>query len=766
MDEVTGTAPAKVPQAAVRQLLRWYRPYIAGHRRLAVGITVGTLVIIACQALVPWMVEVILHRGEWDATLLAILVGLVILQLGVGYLTHLGVHTLTNFGALELRLRLIDRLLRGQVLGRKGLRRSGVVLRVTQDVDKVSEAYETTLALGIPGLARLIVSLALLSVIDWRTGLTMTAVSLGFLFLRRRLGPAFMVADQHRLEIQNEVGESVDQTISGFRVISGLRLKSWQRARFGSRAQELEHATHQQGLLVNRLLLAAHASALLGLVAVVFFALAFSSGVEDLATVAAALLYVESAVRGLEALPPWVRDVQRARVAQERIIDVLDAPAVQEPPRAIPNSDAPPGLALSDVETRLAAGGRLRIPGMVLPASGIVGLVTASGVDSADLLDLLSGTTAPDHGSITLNGHDLRDLDIADEVLLVPAAAETLDATANELIKAVAPNSETESVEKLLLSLGLDDLLSIPGALDTALGSQGLALTVNERQRLLTAVALSAKPSVLMLGPLQVLSDADTAVEFVTVLRATRDDLSVIAAQTPEVAEAVDHIMFADGDEVRFGTHLQLLVSVPSYSALWEKRLATVDVDLSAIGIESDEQARLLTRLVTEQYAAGDLLYRQGTIADRILFIVAGHVEIGVSAAGGGIDRVAVLGPGNHCGDLRLTVGERRAENAIALDDCVVRSLSRQAIAAGITGLLDRTPTERAIMDSLLRLGPATREELQQRLAELDDPTFASALAMLVSDAAVREVDGVLSAALQRQTRKGAADLLDKLMDL
>jgi hypothetical protein len=69
-------------------------------------------------------------------------------------------------------------------------------------------------------------------------------------------------------------------------------------------------------------------------------------------------------------------------------------------------------------------------------------------------------------------------------------------------------------------------------------------------------------------------------------------------------------------------------------------------------------------------------------------------------------------------------------------------------------------------MDSLLRLGPATRDELQQRLAELDASTFAGALALLVSDAAVREIDGVLSAALQRQTRKGAADLLDKIKDL
>jgi len=44
--------------------------------------------------------------------------------------------------------------------------------------------------------------------------------------------------------------------------------------------------------------------------------------------------------------------------------------------------------------------------------------------------------------------------------------------------------------------------------------------------------------------------------------------------------------------------------------------------------------------------------------------------------------------PGNHCGDLRLTVGETRAESVWALTPLVLRSLSREAITAGITGLL------------------------------------------------------------------------------
>ena len=765
MRDSTANEHAQVPRAAVRKLLRWFQPLTTGHRRLKVGILAGSLVVLACQALIPWLVEVLLHHGQWDGALLAVLVALVIVQLGIGYATHLGIHVLANNGALVLRRKMIDRLLRGQVLRTKGVQRSGLVLRVTQDVDRVGEAYEESLARGIPGLARLIVSLALLSVISWQAGLTMTIVSLGFLYFRHRIGSSLVTADQERLEIQSEVGESVDETISGYSILAGLRLKPWQRKRFLAKSLELEHASHRQGVIINRLLLAAHANALIGLVAVVVFALAIGMDEDDLAVVAAALLYVEGAVRGLEALPPWIRDVQRANVTMRRIDQVLDTPDQSDSSTPVLDVANTSGLTFTDVDTRLPAGGRLVIPTLTLPTTGLVGLVTTAGVDATDLLALMSGNAPFDRGSIALNGRDLRDLESGRDVLAVPAETETLEATPAELFSAVAPQSNRGDVERMLSGLGLDDLLSTPGALDTIIGQHGLTLTVNERQRLLAATALAAEPEILILGPLLALADIDTAVSLVESLRASRAQLTVLVTQSAEVAETVDQVLFVDGEQVRFGTHHELLVEVPAYSALWEQRLSSMDVDLSAIGIEPSDHERLLTRLVTEHYSPGDLLYRQGAAADRILFIVSGHVEIAVTSPGGEMGRVAVLGPGNHCGDLRLTVGERRAENAIALDDCIVRSLSRQAIAAGITGMLDRTPAERQIVESLLRQGPATQEELRSRLADLDDTVFAGSLALLLSDEAVREADGVISVVLQRQTRKGSSDLLDKLMD-
>ena len=123
------------------------------------------------------------------------------------------------------------------------------------------------------------------------------------------------------------------------------------------------------------------------------------------------------------------------------------------------------------------------------------------------------------------------------------------------------------------------------------------------------------------------------------------------------------------------------------------------------------------------------------------------------------------MGPGNHIGDLRLTTGERRAESATAQDDCVLRSLSREAISAGLTGLLDRTPTERRIVASILRDGSATPDELTTRLSDIDLTQLNSAISMLLNDGALRQSGEALSVVQKRSVKAGSRDLLDRLGD-
>ena len=110
-----------------------------------------------------------------------------------------------------------------------------------------------------------------------------------------------------------------------------------------------------------------------------------------------------------------------------------------------------------------------------------------------------------------------------------------------------------------------------------------------------------------------------------------------------------------------------------------------------------------------------------------------------------------------------MTVGEKRAEDATAVDNAVVRSLSRGAISAGMSGMLDRTPTERKIVSLILRAGSLSVPDLEAELADMDPAELHKALDLLRQDGAIREVDGVMSVVQKRAVKSGAAEILDRI---
>jgi hypothetical protein len=99
----------------------------------------------------------------------------------------------------------------------------------------------------------------------------------------------------------------------------------------------------------------------------------------------------------------------------------------------------------------------------------------------------------------------------------------------------------------------------------------------------------------------------------------------------------------------------------------------------------------------------------------------------------------------------------------VAIEDSVVRSLSREAISAGMSGLLDRTASERRIVSTILRSGPSTTEEIQAVLHDINEADLLSALALLKGDGAITEEDGRYRTVQKRATKTGAADILDRI---
>ena len=769
MTEVTDSAtrPANdttgSPLAAFASLFRWYRPYLKGLGGLLGWTLAGTVLFLACVAVTPLLVEWILHHGEWDTVAIVGLLALVVLQLVVSYYAHIGAHRVANESAAGLRLRLFDRILASRMARQQGLDRSSIVSRPTEDVDQVQEAVETTLAAGLPGLIRVVQSLVLLTIIEVRAGVVMTIAAIGFVVLHRGIGRQLLRADRDRLQAASDVATLVDESITSSRVIDGLRLGRWQRGRFASRVTALEHRTHEQGIQVARLVVSAHTAGLVGLVAVTLFAVIL--GGESLAGVAAAILYVESVVVGLEALPPWVRSLQLAVVSRHRIDMILQEPdRVDRPDEAA--APARPGLVVRGLDVGSGARTDIASAELALPPGAVLGIVSRSPYPAAAFMATLAGDADPRAGQVTLDGQDVRSRAAAEGIAYVPIEAAGFDVSPLDELRAAAPELTEAQAAELVRQVGLAHLLGDGHGLEAPMGPAGGTLSVADRQLLNLATAVAGRPRLLLVGALLALIEADTALPMLAWLRQQGYRGLVLSVHDPAVAEAVDLIAFLDAGTAHVGTHRDLLVAVPSYAHLWERRLAGAEVDLGVLGLGPEDEAGLYTRLVTESYAAGEPIYRQGATADRILFVISGQVAVTTTDADGDERRIAVLGPGNHCGDLRLTVGERRAESAWALTPCVVRSLSREAISAGLTGLLDRTPTERRIVASLLRAGPASAEGLRDRLPDVDRRLLDSSLAVLLRDGALRDQDGTLTVVQRRSVKTGARELLDRLGDL
>lgn len=472
-----------------------------------------------------------------------------------------------------------------------------------------------------------------------------------------------------------------------------------------------------------------------------------AAGGVGLASVAAALLYVEGVVAGLRVLPDWIRSLQLALVSRYRI-DMILTPSSHIDDVDFKN--APRGHEISwDEEARSKD-------------VHLVGLVTPVAVDRDIALSALSAGSHPDPWRITMDGTPIRMPEVVPEILHVPADSVAFNVSVHEHLRSLAPDLSDEDAAKFLGSVGLSHLADLPAGLDHQLGPMASALTADERQRLMLATAMAAAPKTLLLGPLIALADPDTARPLLTSLRESGIGVVVVSLRSPETAAAMDSMILIGEHEIRHDSHEYLLVDSPEYARLWEQRLAGEELDLSVLGLGEEAHENLHARLVTERYASGDVIYRQGDLSDRIFFVVSGRVEISVFEDDTS-RRVAVIGPGNHCGDLRLTVGERRAENARAVDTCVVRSLSRGAISAGLTGLLDRTETERRIITSLLRNGPSSVAELHGQLPAVDLEEMISSIALLKQDGAVRDSGGLIHVNVERSGRRSSKDLWDRI---
>ncbi|KAM0420478.1 hypothetical protein ACHAPT_011772 [Fusarium lateritium] len=205
-------------------------------------------------------------------------------------------------------------------------------------------------------------------------------------------------------------------------------------------------------------------------------------------------------------------------------------------------------------------------------------IVGESGSGKSTCLKLLFRFYDVSDGSITIDGHDLRDVkldSLRKNIGVVPQDTVLFNATIMYNLLYANPNASEAEVHEACKAANIHDrILGFPDGYDTKVGERGLKLSGGERQRVAIARAILKDARILLLDEATASLDSHTerqiqdALERVTAGRTT----ITIAHRLSTITTSDQIVVLHKGDIVERGTHSELLALQGRYHAMWEKQ--------------------------------------------------------------------------------------------------------------------------------------------------------------------------------------------------
>ncbi|MBZ5563261.1 MAG: ABC transporter ATP-binding protein/permease [Acidobacteriia bacterium] len=178
----------------------------------------------------------------------------------------------------------------------------------------------------------------------------------------------------------------------------------------------------------------------------------------------------------------------------------------------------------------------------------VTALIGPSGVGKTTTADLLLQLYQPQGGTILVDGHDLRTVDLDSwrkQVVAVSAEGTIFRDTLAQNIRYSRLEATDEEVQAAALQAGLAGAIErLPEGLHTVLGERGYELSMGERQRVLLARAFVANPRILVLDEATANLDFKTEDAVKKTLRElTRGRTTLIIAHRQSMLTEVDRVV-------------------------------------------------------------------------------------------------------------------------------------------------------------------------------------------------------------------------------
>ncbi len=570
---------------ALRRLLRYFGGYKALMLLSAVFIAAGTLLRTLGPALIGDAIKQdlelshnlpdFIHRMK---IVLATIIGAWIAEAGSGILLT----RLSNNIVYRLRE---DSFAHIQTLSMGSFDKRGIgdfISRMTNDIEMVFNAMNNGFSSLVGGLLSMIAVLIAMLSLSVPLSLVVLAVVPALVVLTGIVGKKIRSAFRANQEWVGRLTSNIEESVSGIKVVKTFHREEAEFAKFEKINDASQRAGGEAELITSAVFPLTNILTSLTLSLVVgvggYMALhttaAHAAGDAEAAAggvsvglLTAFILYSQRFFDPLRQITQVYSMIQSALAGAERVFEMMDIkPEIVEKPNAIALKNIQGAVAFDNVAFAYEKGKTVLEDIRFKSRPGqVIAIVGPTGAGKTTLINLLSRFYDVTEGSISIDGHDIRDVRLDDlrtgmsVVLQEPFFFAT---TIRENLLYARPDATEEEMTAAAQTANAHYFISrLPQGYDTVLSERGNNLSQGERQLLGIARAILANPRIL------ILDEATSSVDSLTeshiqdgLTRLMKGRTSFIIAHRLSTIRNADQVLVLHNHRIiESGTHAELI---------------------------------------------------------------------------------------------------------------------------------------------------------------------------------------------------------------
>ncbi len=569
--------------------------YLAEHRLMMAAVIATMLASTLVEMAGPWPLKLVVDNvlGEqplYGHILDGFLQGLLLALAALSYVLLAALRGSFSFlrgrwlaeisqkASLAMRGDLYSQVQRLSLRFHDRARVGDTVTRLTNDVDKLQDAFVTGLSLFSVDMLTVFGIAVIMFLVDWQFALVAMIVLpplfLIFSSFRRRLREASRAVRSG----EGAMASMAQEVLSSIRVVKAFGQEDREQEKFLEQTRSMADASIRATTWEGMFSFWVEVATAAGIATVVGYGgWRVIEGNLTLGEMLVFMQYLTSLYTPLRRLSRLTSVVQKASASADRLYELfLAAPEVEEAPHALPLQRARGSIIFDGVWFAYEPDRPiLRGIDLEIGAGEALAVVGPTGAGKSTLVSLIPRFYDANQGRLLVDGSDVRELrlrDLRDQISIVLQDPVLFSGTIRDNVAYGRPDAtDREVVEAARAAHAHEFIVDLAEGYDSAVGERGVTMSGGQRQRIAIARAILKDAPILILDEPTSAVDAESEGIIMEALTALIEGRTVIIiAHRLSTTELADRVaVLVDGAIVETGSLEELRANGHFYRRLY-----------------------------------------------------------------------------------------------------------------------------------------------------------------------------------------------------